>query len=623
MNTLNLNILLILNLVIYSYSLYNRINIFNKYFKLSLHNDIFNFDNNKKSWGYGTKGKQDNIESNYEMRKYREIGKGFGFSERVYTQQKLIRRIKPVHDENNKNDEKFGDLTEKFIKKNKGNYVNQFEPNYLNQNNLTISEEFKRLFLTNEEEEEEFKRIFINNNIKKLNIKYNNKQNLKNAKSKNFEIINNYDLTFQNVAGFDLTKQELLQCADILVNYTKYAKYDVRTPKGLILEGPPGNGKTFIAKAFSGEIGVGFIPVSGSQFQEKYVGVGASRIRELFKLAADNKPCIVFIDEIDALGRKRSSNADTENTERDSTLNELLVCLDGFKDNKGIFLIGATNRMDLLDPALLRPGRIDKKIFIGKPDKNTRRELIKINLKNKPYSKEIKIDELLQMTNGLSCAEIENFFNEVMLMVLRENRELITLNDLKTMHNRILTGWQNTENKLSDETIKQVAIHEVGHALIAILLNYKKVSKISINLWSPTSLGFTLFEENEEDQKSLTKNKLKNEIMVLLGGRIAEEIFYDNKISSGAFDDINRVKKIINTMIIDYGMGNNILFPINSEKNKEIIDNEIYSLYHECYEKTKELLINSIELIDYISNILIEEKEISGEFLYDLINNKF
>lgn len=612
-NLINLNILLLLNLIANTYSFYNNINTFNK---LCLYDNIFNHDNNKKAWGYGSKGKQqNNIETNYEMRKYRKIGKGFGFSKRIYTQKRSIRKIQPIFNDDDNDDENFEYFTEKFINKN-NNLKNSME---INSNNLTFNEQFKHLLNNHDDEDDdEFKRIFMNNDMNKYNKYYNKKNTIK---SKNFEIIYNNDLTFKNVAGFDLTKQELLQCADILVNYTKYAKYDVRTPKGLILEGPPGNGKTFIAKAYSGEIGVGFIPVSGSQFQEKYVGVGASRIRELFKLACENKPCIIFIDEIDALGRKRSSNGEAENTERDSTLNELLVSLDGFKDNKGIFLIGATNRIDLLDPALIRPGRIDKKIFVGKPDKNTRRELIKIYLKNKPYSKEIKFEELLHMTNGLSCAEIENFFNEVMLMVLRDNRDLITLNDLKIIHNRILTGWQNTQNKLSNETIKQVAIHEVGHALTSILLNYKKISKISINLWSPTSLGFTLFEESDEDQKSITKNNLKNEIMVLLGGRIAEEIFYNNKISSGAFDDINRVKKIINTMIIDYGMGKDILFPFNSEKNKEIIDNEIYLLYHECYEKTKKLLSNSMELIDYISNILVAEKEINGELLYNLIDN--
>ena len=619
MNLFNLNILLLLNLIANTYSFYNNMNTFNK---LSSCDNIFNHNNNKKEWGYGSKGKQqNNIETNYEMRKYRKIGKGFGFSERIYAQKRSTRKIQPIfNDDNNddNDDENFGYFTEKFINKN-NNLKKSME---INSNNLTFNEHFKHLLNNHDDEDdeddEEFKRIFMNNDMNKYSKYYNKKNTIK---SENFEIIFNNDLTFKNVAGFDLTKQELLQCADILVNYTKYAKYDVRPPKGLILEGPPGNGKTFIAKAYSGEIGVGFIPVSGSQFQEKYVGVGASRIRELFKLACENKPCIIFIDEIDALGRKRSSNGEAENTERDSTLNELLVSLDGFKDNKGIFLIGATNRIDLLDPALIRPGRIDKKIFVGKPDKNTRRELIKIYLKNKPYSKEIKFDELLHMTNGLSCAEIENFFNEVMLMVLRDNRDLITLNDLKIIHNRILTGWQNTQNKLSNETIKQVAIHEVGHALTSILLNYKKISKISINLWSPTSLGFTLFEESDEDQKSITKNNLKNEIMVLLGGRIAEEIFYNNKISSGAFDDINRVKKIINTMIIDYGMGNDILFPYNSEKNKEVIDNEIYALYHECYEKTKKLLLNSTETIDYISNILVAEKEISGELLYNLIDN--
>ena len=441
----------------------------------------------------------------------------------------------------------------------------------------------------------------------------------KNKKSKNFELIFNKDFNFTNIGGYDLIKKELLQCADILVNFTKYEKYNVRVPKGIILEGPPGNGKTILTKAFSGEINVGFIPVSGSQFQEMYVGVGASRVRELFNFAKENKPCILFIDEIDAIGRKRSTDGETSTSERDSTLNELLVGLDGFKDTNGVFVIGATNRIDLLDTALIRPGRIDKKIYVGNPDRNTRREIIKIHIKGKPHDDNINIEKLVEITNGFSGAEIENLLNEAMLYALRDNREQISKNDVEIIANRILTGWQINENKLSQEMILQIAIHEMGHALVSIFTNYKKIIKVTINLWSPKALGFTLFDESVDNIIS-TKENLIKEIMVLLGGRVAEELFYGDKISSGAVDDFHRVKNIIQKMVLDYGMGSSLFLPYNSDKYREKIDNEIEQIFNEAYEETKYLLSNSKQLIKDCGNLLLTENEISEEQIRNKIN---
>ena len=434
--------------------------------------------------------------------------------------------------------------------------------------------------------------------------------------SENFQLIQNSTYTFNNIGGYESIKQELMQCADILVNYTKYAKYNVRIPKGIILEGPPGNGKTLMAKCFSGEINIGFIPVSGAQFQEKYVGVGASRIRELFNLATENVPCIIFIDELDALGRKRSSDQNS-NTEHDSTLNELLVNLDGFKSANGIFVIGATNRVDLLDSALIRPGRIDKKIYIGNPDKETRKDILKIHLVNKPIESSITIDYLVELTNGFSGAQIENLLNEAMLYVLRQNRFQIDKTDINIIANRILVGFQSNKNELTDDVIYQVAVHEMGHALIGLFTKHRKLVKITINLFSPKTLGFTLFEPASNSIQ--TKEQLINEIMVLLGGRIAEEIIFKNmNISSGASHDIQEVKKIAEQMIVHLGMGDKIVISDPAKINTEI-DN-IISI---AYNRAKILLSNTESLIKDSAKLLTIHHELTPEVITNLIKNKY
>jgi cell division protease FtsH len=455
--------------------------------------------------------------------------------------------------------------------------------------------------------------------ILKSVLKDNENRNRINKKSKNFELFFNEDFNFTNIGGYSLIKEELMQCADLLVNYTKYEKFNVRTPKGIILEGPPGNGKTILAKAFSGEIDIGFIPVSGSEFQEKYVGVGASRVRELFRFAKENIPCILFIDEIDALGRKRLSDGESSSSERDSTLNELLVALDGFKDTNGVFVIGATNRIDLLDGALIRPGRIDKKIYIGNPDRKTRKEVIEIHIKGKP-TENISIEKLVEITNGFSCSEIENLLNEAMLYAIRCNREKMTNDDLSIISNRILTGWQINENKVSDETVKQIAIHEIGHALTSILIDYRKIIKVAINLWSPKALGFTLFDE-PVDNILATKENLVKEIMVLLAGRIAEEIFYGDKVSAGANDDLNRVRMIIEKMVINYGMAENLFLSFNSEKFRERVDYQIEKIFNKAYYETKNLLISSKNIIKECSELLVKENEINEEQMKYIIDS--
>jgi cell division protease FtsH len=446
----------------------------------------------------------------------------------------------------------------------------------------------------------------------KINIIINTNQNQNTdptTKSENFEFMNS-PYNFTHLGGYELIKEELMQCADMLVNYTKYAKYNVRIPKGIILEGPPGNGKTLMAKCFSGEIKIGFIPVSGAQFQEKYVGVGASRIRELFNLAQDNLPCIIFIDELDALGRKRSSGSDS-NTEHDSTLNELLVNLDGFKSANGIFIIGATNRIDLLDTALIRPGRIDKKIYIGNPDEETRNQIIRIHIQNKPMDSTITPEYLTELTNGFSGAEIENFLNEALLYVLRQNREEITKQDLNLIANRILVGFQSVKNKLSDEVLFQVAVHEIGHALMGILTNHRKLVKITINLYSPKSLGFTLFEPSSTVIQ--TKEQLISEMMILLGGRIAEEIMFKD-ISSGASHDLQQVKKIAEQMIVHLGMGDQIII-----SDPQRIHEEVDHIISIAYSRTKIMLSNVESLIKDGAHLLVLQHEITPDAIMNLI----
>uniref|UniRef100_A0A6C0KH06 AAA+ ATPase domain-containing protein n=1 Tax=viral metagenome TaxID=1070528 RepID=A0A6C0KH06_9ZZZZ len=465
--------------------------------------------------------------------------------------------------------------------------------------------------MSNEDDEPEFNRG--SNNGKKSGKK----------RSENFEVINKHDINFNNIGGYDNIKRELQQCIDILSNYTKYAGFNVRTPKGLIFEGPPGNGKTMFAKALAGEAKTNFIAVSGAEFQEKYVGVGSSRIRELFKLAKENIPCIVFIDEIDALGRKRSSDGETSTSERDSTLNELLVALDGFKNSTGIFLIGATNRADLLDPALVRPGRVDKRIFIGNPDSKTRRAILNIHLQGKPLEHHnILNDELVEQTNGLSGAEIENLLNEAMLNALRLNRVSISSKDIDEVMNKMMVGWQPNEHQFTNDIIDHIAVHELGHAIVGLLSkHHAKMTKVMINLSAPKSPAYTIFENTGTN--ILTREALFEHLMILLAGRIAEEVIYDVSVTTGAINDFEEALKLAQRMVIYYGMGEKVIYPSNSEKYKEIIDNEVAALINDAYEYAEFILHNSKDLIHEGAEILKRDKVVTADFLIELMNRKY
>lgn len=443
------------------------------------------------------------------------------------------------------------------------------------------------------------------------------------SKSENFEVVAKSPLTFKDIGGYDNIKSELYQCVDILSHYKKYAKYNVRVPKGLLLEGPPGNGKTMLAKGFAGETNASFIAVSGSQFQDKYVGVGSGRVRELFDLARRNLPCIIFIDEIDAIGKKRSGDGETSSSERDSTLNELLVNLDGFKTGSGIFLMGATNRADLLDPALLRPGRIDKRIFISHPDSKTREAIIEIHLRGKPYDvSKINVKDLVDMTAGLSGAQIENLLNEAMLNALRENRYIMDYGDIDNIINKMMVGWQPNEHQLTADIIDRIAIHEMGHAIVGFLSkHHSKVSKVIINLSAPSSPGYTMFESNTTP--IYKREALFEHLMILLGGRISEEIIYDVSITTGAINDFQEAFKLAEKMVLYYGMGANIIYPSSSEKYKEMIDDQVLHLIQDAYVMASLMLRQCRPLIVECAEILKRDKIVTIDRLREMIETKY
>jgi cell division protease FtsH len=441
-------------------------------------------------------------------------------------------------------------------------------------------------------------------------------------KTENFEVVTKSDIKFKDIGGYENIKLELNQCVDILKNYKKYSDYNVRIPKGLILEGPPGNGKTLLAKGFAGESETAFIPVSGSQFQDKYVGVGSTRVRELFELAKKNTPCIVFIDEIDAIGRKRSGDGESSSNERDSTLNELLVSLDGFKTSTGVFLMGATNRADLLDPALTRPGRIDKRIFIGPPDSFTREAILNIHLKGKPYDKSINVKDLVDMTAGLSGAQIENILNEAMLNALRHNRALMEYRDIDSIISKMMVGWQPTEHQFTNDIIERIAIHEMGHAIVGFLSkHHSKVSKVIINLSSPNSPGYTMFESSTSN--IYTREALFEHLMILLAGRIAEEVFYDVSVTTGAINDFEEAFKLAEKMIVYYGMGKSLIYPNLSDKYKEKIDAEVIGLINDAYEMAQIIVKKSKKLIYECADILTKEKLLKIDRLTEIITDKY
>jgi len=444
----------------------------------------------------------------------------------------------------------------------------------------------------------------------------------KKSQSKNFEVIKNNHFNFSFVGGYQNIKEELMQCVDMLKNHEKYIPYNVRIPKGLILEGPPGTGKTLLAKALAGESRCSFIPASGDEFSQKYVGDGAARIKELFKLARENVPCIIFIDEIDALGRKRSGDGEASSAERDTTLNALLVELDGFVNSTGIFLVAATNRVDLLDRALMRPGRIDKNIFIGLPDKETREAIIRIHIRGKPYDKDIRIEDLIETTETFSGAQIENLLNEAMLHALKKNKVTFNGEDIEVVMNKIISGWQPFKHEFTKDMVRRIAIHEIGHALVGLYSkSHSKLSKVIINLSSPKSPGYTLFKSLTSD--ILTRSALFEHLMILLSGRVAEEVFYNITVTTGARADFEEALKMAYDMVTQYGMGTSLIYPRHSEKYKEMIDDDVKRLIEKAYYFSKIIIRENKELVKELAEILERDRILKVEDMEKIIRLKY
>ena len=447
----------------------------------------------------------------------------------------------------------------------------------------------------------------------------------------------NNNTTFKDVAGLKEEKEEVQELIDFLKNPKKFQRLGARIPKGVLLVGPPGTGKTLLAKAVAGEANVPFYYISGSDFVELFVGVGASRVRDMFKQAKQNAPCLIFIDEIDAVGRQRGTGLGGGHDEREQTLNQLLTEMDGFGANEGIIIIAATNRADVLDPALLRPGRFDRQVTVNLPDVRGREEILEVHARNKIFAPSIKMKNIAKRTVGFSGADLENLLNEAALLAVRRNKEFITMNELDEAHDRVLMGPAKKSKKYSEHEKKVVAYHEAGHAVVGIKLEgANEVQKITI-IPRGSAGGYNLMLPKEETFLS-TKKELLESISGLLGGRVAEEIVF-NEMTTGAHNDFEKATKIARAMVTEYGMSD--LGPVQLEQQQggvflgrdynksrnfsnEVaheIDLEMRKIIDECYKKTEKIIKENKKLLDLIANMLLEHETLTKEQIEHLVEN--
>ncbi|MDE7252035.1 MAG: ATP-dependent zinc metalloprotease FtsH [Acetatifactor sp.] len=437
--------------------------------------------------------------------------------------------------------------------------------------------------------------------------------------------------TFDQVAGMQEEKQELAEIVDFLKSPTKYTRVGARIPKGVLLEGPPGTGKTLLAKAVAGEAGVPFFSISGSDFVEMFVGVGASRVRDLFEEAKKNAPCIIFIDEIDAVARIRGTGMGGGHDEREQTLNQLLVEMDGFGVNEGIIVLAATNRVDILDPAILRPGRFDRKIAVSAPDVQGREDILKVHAKNKPLAEDVNLKQIAQTTAGFTGADLENLLNESAINAAKESRGYVTQKDIKDAFVKVGIGTEKKSRIISDEEKKITAYHEAGHAILFhVLPDVGPVYTVSIVPTSSGAAGYTM-PLPEKDEMFLTKGKMMQDIMVSLGGRIAEELIFDD-ITTGASSDIKRATKTARRMVTRFGMSENIGVICYDDDNGEVfigrdlahtkshseavaaeIDREVKSIVDECYAKAKGIISEHMNVLHDCAKLLLEKEKITRE----------
>ncbi|WP_201736609.1 ATP-dependent zinc metalloprotease FtsH [Candidatus Phytoplasma ziziphi] len=417
-------------------------------------------------------------------------------------------------------------------------------------------------------------------------------------------------VTFEDVAGNEEEKEEMKELIDFLKRPQKYVAVGAKIPKGILLEGPPGTGKTLLAKALAGEAGVPFYAVSGSEFVEKYVGVGASRVRELFKEAKDHSPCILFIDEIDVLGSKRGGFSGGSQ-ETDQTLNQLLTEMDGFTKSKGIIVVGATNRADMLDSALLRTGRFDRKVLVGLPDVKAREAILKVHVRNKNISPDINFNQLAKQTPGMSGAQLEAVLNEASILTVRNQKEMITMEDLEEAIDRVLMGPAKKSIKYTEEERKMVAYHEAGHAVIGLKLEHaQKVQKITI-IPRGSAGGYNLMLPEKETFFSSKKRMLAN-IISYLGGRVAEELVFDD-VSNGACEDFKQATKIASLMVTKYGMSDLGVSQDSDFSDKKAIDTEIKKIIDQCYQECQKIMKKNKDLLDKIALKLLEQETITKE----------